>query len=132
MSGNLKQIILAEDDPDDLDFFQSALDECCDDFELLVANNGTELEPLLRKFPEPFAIVLDLNMPMLSGKECLQLIRSKKCYDKIPIIILSTSDDQKDRHFCLKNGANDYLVKPCSFNGLKTVVENLCNGAYNC
>ena len=130
MPENLKKIILAEDDPDDLDFFQSALNECCDDFELIVAKDGSELEPLLKKFPNPFAIVLDLNMPLVSGKECLQLIRSKSYFDNTPVLILSTSNDQKDKHFCLSNGANDYLVKPCSYNGLKEVVENLCKGAY--
>jgi CheY-like chemotaxis protein len=130
MSESNKKIILAEDDDDDVDFFEVALSECCNDCELLVAKNGNELTDILRQNPAPFAIVLDLNMPLVSGKESLVKIRSQKAYDKIPVIILSTSNDKKDKQFCLSNGATDYLVKPGSFSGLKEMILKLCNGGY--
>jgi CheY-like chemotaxis protein len=131
MSESNKKIILAEDDEDDVDFFEGALSECCDDFVLLVAKNGYELDQILQQNPSPYAIVLDLNMPLVSGKESLVKIRSQKGFDNIPVIILSTSNDLKDKQFCLSKGATDYLVKPGTFNGLKEMILKLCRGGYS-
>ena len=124
------KIILAEDDDDDVDFFKTALLECCDNFEVILARDGNELEGILLEHPNPFAIVLDLNMPLVTGKECLVKIRSQKAFDPVPVIILSTSSDEKDKQFCLDHGANDYLVKPGSFEGLKEVILKLCKQGY--
>lgn len=126
-----KKIILAEDDEDDVEFFEGALSECCDDCELIVAKDGNQLENILQQNPSPFAIVLDLNMPLVSGKESLVQIRAQKEFDHIPVIILSTSSDQKDKQFCLEKGATDYFVKPGSFSGLKKVISKLCEGGYS-
>jgi DNA-binding response OmpR family regulator len=131
MSESYKKIILAEDDDDDVDFFKGALSECRDDFNLLVAKNGNELDHILKQHPSPYAIVLDLNMPLVSGKESLVKIRSQNAFDRIPVIILSTSNDIKDKQFCLLNGATDYLVKPGTYNGLKEMILKLCNGGYS-
>ena len=131
MSESSKKIILAEDDNDDVEFFEGALSECCHDCVLLVAKDGFELEKILLQNPSPFAIVLDLNMPLVSGKESLVKIRSQKVFDNIPVIILSTSNDLKDKQYCLDHGATVYLVKPGSYNGLKSVIQKLCDGGYS-
>ena len=67
-------------------------------------------------------------MPCKSGKECLEEIRAKDEFNDVPVVILSTSSHKADIDYCLKNGANDYLVKPASFKGMKTIVENICSG----
>ena len=131
MSESNRKIILAEDDYDDVEFFEAALSESCDDCELLVATDGNELDHILQENPSPYAIVLDLNMPLVSGKECLVKIRSQKAFDHVPVIILSTSSDLKDKQFCLSEGATAYLVKPGSFSGLKKIILKLCNGGYS-
>jgi DNA-binding response OmpR family regulator len=66
-------------------------------------------------------------MPLKSGKECLEEIRAKDHFDVVPIAILSTSSSKSEIDYCLKKGANHYFVKPKSFNGMKSIVTNICN-----
>lgn len=128
MNAPFKHVVLAEDDAEDVELFQFALEEVCSDVELSVAGNGIELLHLLEKIPVPDVIVLDINMPIKSGKECLAEIRSKKIFDKVPVIIMSTSNSQHDIDYCLANGADKYLIKPADLTELKKMVENICEG----
>jgi CheY-like chemotaxis protein len=127
MQNPIKRIVIADDDEEDVEMFQSAVNETCPDLELTVANDGAHLINILNKIPRPDAILLDLNMPLKTGKECLVEIRTKDEFKDVPIVILSTSDHKADIDYCLKNGANDYIVKPQSFEGMKNIVINLCN-----
>ncbi|MGI8635688.1 MAG: response regulator [Segetibacter sp.] len=126
MSERFSHILLAEDDEDDVDLFQSALLEVCPGVKLTVAINGVELLKALPALPGPNVIVLDLNMPMKSGKECLLEIRKIKKFDNVPVIILSTSGYKGDIDFCLSNGADKYLQKPASVEHMKRIAEMLC------
>lgn len=126
MQTKYAHILLADDDPDDVELFQSALAESCPAVKLTVAQNGVELMSMLRSLPKPNVIVLDLNMPMKSGKECLVDIRKMKEYDDIPVIILSTSNNKSEKNFCMINGADNYFVKPPSFEHMKKIAEVMC------
>ena len=128
MAYPIKNIVIADDDPDDIEMFQCAVDETCPDLELTVATDGENLITILDSIPAPDAIFLDLNMPRKTGKECLEEIRTKEELNDVPIVILSTSNKKSDIDYCLKNGATHYFVKPHTYDGLKTIVENLCNG----
>jgi CheY-like chemotaxis protein len=127
MQSDPKHILMADDDPDDIEMFQSAVDETCSALQLTVATDGEKFLALLSKSPKPYAIFLDLNMPIITGKECLLEIRTKNEYDDVPIVIFSTSAQKSEIDFCLKNGANNYLTKPSSYAGIKSIVDNLCN-----
>jgi len=130
MITNIKHIILADDDEEDVEMFQTALDETCPRNEVTVAADGDKLLNLLEKLPVPDAIVIDLNMPCKSGKQCLQVIRSQKQYDRTPVIILSTSKLEADMQYCLSKGATQYFVKPKNFIGFKTLARNICSGDF--
>ncbi len=119
---------MADDDQDDVELFQCAVEETCPDLELTVATDGEKLINLLDEIPTPDAIFIDLNMPLKTGKECLEEIRTKDEFDNVPIVILSTSAQKADIDFCLNNGANHYFIKPHSYEGIKSIVENLCSG----
>ncbi|MES2649935.1 MAG: response regulator [Bacteroidota bacterium] len=123
-----KKIVIADDDYDDIELFQTALMEICPDHELTIAQDGISLLEILTNIERPYAIVLDLNMPGKSGKQCLKEIRSRKELEGVPIIILSTSSFQGDIQYCLAEGATQYLVKPTSFPALKKIAYNICNG----
>src|SRR3954470_8771543 len=86
-----KRIMIADDDPDDVQNFQLAMKESGISYRLIIANDGEDLLQLLDDLKAPDLIVLDLSMPRKNGAVCLQELRSKKQFDKIPIIILSTS-----------------------------------------
>src|SRR3954466_2420259 len=111
MPSAYKTLVIADDDRDDLQLFEDAVLETCPDMKLTVATDGAKLISLLHVIPKPDIILLDLNMPRKSGKECLKEIRAKDVFDDVPIVILSTSNEETDINYCLQNGANHYFVK---------------------
>lgn len=122
------RIFIADDDEDDLNFFQDAVKETCPTVELTMAEDGQELLEKLEKAPLPDVILLDLNMPYINGKECLKVLRQNPEYNKVPILIYSTSNAKSDIEYCLQNGANYYIVKPNSYHAVKLVVTDIYNG----
>jgi CheY-like chemotaxis protein len=130
MITTIKYIVFADDDAEDVDLFKTALNETCPRNELAVVENGEKLLELLDRVPLPDAIVIDLNMPCKSGKQCLLAIRAKKQFNRTPVIILSTSNLQTDMQYCLSKGATQNFVKPNNFLGFKTLARNICSGNF--
>lgn len=71
----------------------------------------------------PRLVVLDLNMPIVNGTQALLMIKRDPRLKHIPVIILSTSDNDEEKRKCLSYGAVDYLVKPMSFDEGRLIVE---------
>ena len=88
--------MLADDDRDDIELFQSAVKECSLNIKVSLSKNGQMLLELLEKETIPDFIVLDLNMPGISGYDCLKAIRKNQKYNNVVIMILSTSSSEKD------------------------------------
>jgi CheY-like chemotaxis protein len=126
MPSVFKNLVIADDDLDDIQLFMDAVVETCPDINLTVATGGMELLNILQEIPKPDIILLDLNMPCKSGKECLVEIRAKDDFKEVLVVILSTSSQSADIDFCLKKGANHYFVKPQSFEGMKSIVAKIC------
>ena len=120
------QIFLAEDDDDDAFFVRSALKELDAETELKHFYNGRDLLDTLRQSPgeQPNLILLDLNMPVLDGRETLKIIRAQISAD-LPIVILSTSSHPVERNACLENGANSYFTKPYSYQKYLEIMRSL-------
>ena len=74
----------------------------------------------------PDLILLDLNMPRLDGREALTLIKSDPDLQQIPIVILTTSHSSGDILLCYHLGANSFISKPVTFEGLVEVMKTLC------
>lgn len=77
------------------------------------------------KSQHPGLILLDLNMPGLDGRKTLQLIKENTSLKQIPVIILTTSSDERDVEACYQMGANTYVQKPVSFDGLIEAIKRL-------
>jgi two-component system response regulator len=88
-----------------------------------LAHKGQYADP--QKAPRPGLILLDLNMPGLDGRKTLQMIKADDKTRDIPVIILTTSADQRDIDHCYKIGANTYIQKPVSFEGLIDAIKRL-------
>ncbi len=73
--------------------------------------------------PVPAILLLDLNMPKKSGFEVLQWIRSQKEFKSLPVIVLSTSNQEHDIRKAYELGANSYLTKPSNFDQLVQMVK---------
>ncbi len=77
------------------------------------------------KSRRPNMILLDLNLPGIDGHQILVEIKQDKILKKIPIIVLTTSSDERDIEKCFQVGANSYIVKPVSFDGFVDAIKKL-------
>lgn len=73
----------------------------------------------------PDVVLLDINLPKLSGHEVLAEIRADEKLSELPVVVLSTSDTEADRKRAYRNHANSYLVKPLDFHAFRAIVESL-------
>lgn len=124
-------LLLADDDEDDCDFFKEALDEISIKTELTMVHDGVQLMDYLKKNISnlPDVVFLDLNMPRKNGIECLTEIKENEKLKALPIIIFSTSLDSEIVDNLYKKGASFYIRKPGDFSKLKKVIENALNKA---
>lgn len=120
-------IALADDDEDDRFFFQSAIDEMEFNSKLSLFKNGRELMDYLNQLDvvKPHILFLDLNMPGLSGFDCLKLIRNNPNLRDLSVAIYSTSNSEKDIEETLSEGANIYIHKPNEFERLKQIIKHV-------
>jgi len=110
-----KFILLGEDDPDDQEMLKDVFTAIDTAFVLFFVNNGSEVLSALGKLKDdqmPCLIVLDYNMPGLSGADILRELGTNERYKNIPKVVWSTSGSEKFRSVCLELGAVDYVLKP--------------------
>lgn len=121
-SGDLYKVYLIDDDEDEYLLFKQAVSELKLGVEVRYINNCAEMLDLLDKGDIPDLLFLDLNMPVISGRECIKKIRAK-LKDKLSIIIYSTSKYPPDVEGTHQDGANLYVIKPNSFEGLMQTLK---------
>ncbi len=116
-------VLLVEDNPDDVKITERAFQRMEPWIDLRVAKDGQDaLDYLLRPdgydagpAPRPDIILLDYNLPKLSGLEVLQGIRANSRLANLPVIMLTSSDRQETIEQCYAAGANTYILKPITF-----------------
>jgi CheY-like chemotaxis protein len=121
--------LIIDDDEDDRDFFEIALADCGHAYLCSTAPSGTDALLLLPHHVTPDFIFLDLNMPMVSGKECLQQIRRLEVLNHVPIVIYSTSSYHKDIEDARQLGASYFLSKTADINRLSQILSQLFSRA---
>jgi CheY-like chemotaxis protein len=128
-------ILMANDDEDTRFLVQEALREVPIAIRSEFVENGEQVLDYLYcrgryagagNWPRPDLILLDLNMPRLDGREALTLIRSDPEFQHIPVVILTTSQSRGDILLCYRLGANSFISKPVTFEGLVEVMKTLC------
>ena len=125
-------ILLVEDDPADQKLIKISLSREKITNELYIANNGEEALQYLQRSkngdnetPMPDLILLDLNMPGMGGKVFLKHIKADDELSTIPVVILTTSDYDKDIIESYKLQAAGYINKPGSLEEFQTIMQNL-------
>ncbi len=120
-------ILIVEDSDDDFDATKRAFSKANLINPIEHAISGEQaLEYLKNKDqPKPGLILLDLNMPGLDGRRTLEIIKQHQYLKKIPVVILTTSDDERDVKACYELGANTYIQKPVDFDGLISAIKQL-------
>ncbi len=121
--------MIVDDDADDCEFFCEAVTEINSSNECLMAQDGKDALKTLRSGIKqlPDFIFLDLNMPLMNGKSCLKELKNDVKLKNIPVIIYSTSSHPKDIEETHELGATHFLVKPSSFQKLKTEIAFVVN-----
>ena len=131
---NNVEILLVEDNPQDLELTLRALRKANLANHIQVARDGAEaLEFVLgegphagRKFEDtPKVILLDLKLPKIDGLEVLRRLKEDPHTQSIPVVVLTSSKEQKDVVQSYRLGVNSYIVKPVNFDGFATAVQEL-------
>jgi CheY-like chemotaxis protein len=130
---SLRSILLVEDNPNDVELTLSALKEAHLANEIVVTNDGEQaLNFLFRRGPHagrtgrhPAVILLDLKMPKIDGHEVLRQIRADPELRLIPVVMLTSSREEKDLYQSYDKGANSYVVKPVDFEEFITAISKL-------
>jgi CheY-like chemotaxis protein len=123
---NKPLILYAEDDYDDFESVREALEQLSPNYTVIQAKNGTEVLSYFEKEGArmPSLIVLDLNMPVMNGKEVLIWLKEKPLYKKIPVMIFTTSSREDDVKLCQKHGCT-FFRKPTLYRDLLHVVQTM-------
>ena len=114
-------IILADDDPDDC-FIFSTMSHELENVHTTCLNDCKTLLQFLESNKPPDLIFLDLNMPILSGQDCLKQIKQHAEWKKVPVVIYSTASRFEIVEECKQLGANLYIVKPTNTANLKSAI----------
>ncbi|PLK42203.1 MULTISPECIES: response regulator [Emticicia] len=123
---SILSILIADDDEDDKFLLKSAFEESGIEAPLSFVDNGQELVDFLHKAKKlPSIILLDLNMPKKDGREALKEIKENPKFRSIPILILTTSNSPEDIKNCYFLGANCFITKPSTFEGLMKMIGEL-------
>jgi CheY-like chemotaxis protein len=130
---NLKTILLAEDNPKDVELTLEALSEHNLANQVTVVKDGVETMEYLRyegsykqrKHEIPAVILLDIKMPRMDGIEVLKAIRSDEKLKTIPVVILTTSREESDLIKSYELGVNAYVVKPVNFKDFIEAIKQI-------
>lgn len=133
MAAELKRILLVEDDPRDVELILEALGDYHLANEVVVACDGEEALDYLdcrknfkdRPNGNPAVVLLDLKLPKVSGMEVLRHIRSDEKLKMTPVVILTSSREERDWIESYQLGINAYVVKPVDFHDFVEAVKEL-------
>jgi CheY-like chemotaxis protein len=130
---NLGRILIVEDDPNDVELTLTALTDHNLANEVVVTRDGQQALDYLycrgefntRSTDNPAVMLLDLKLPKVSGLEVLQQIKSDERLKMIPVVVLTSSNEEKDMMRSYSLGVNAYVVKPVDFHEFVNAVKEL-------
>lgn len=127
-------ILLVEDNPADIKITERAIKESGVAVELVVVRDGEEaVDYLMRRgthagdtvWREPALVLLDLNLPRMTGREVLERIRTTPALCMVPVVVLTTSRRHEDVQQMYAAGANTYIEKPQDFSRFVQVLQTI-------
>lgn len=126
---NTRPILLVEDNPVDLDLTLRAFKRRNLANPVLVARDGQEALDWIPRWeagePLPLVILLDVNLPRVNGLEVLRQLRKTPVSQLLPVVMLTSSSEERDVQMAYQHHANSYIVKPVSFDKLVDVATQI-------
>ena len=123
-----KRVLYADDDLDDKAWVSEAGKSMDYPMHIDFVENGKQVLSYLEECAAgsmPGAIILDLNMPALDGRQTLKRLKETPDYQDIPVIIVTTSASKMDQDMCKRLGAALYLTKPDTYTGWQDILKQL-------
>ena len=119
-------ILCIDDDDDDATLLENAVENYHPGINFLKSYGGNEALDLLHRLESlPDLILLDVNMPLMNGFDCLKKLRERSRFENIPVFMISTSASPRDVSRALENGAQKFLTKPNSFGKISEMVNEI-------
>lgn len=117
-------IVYADDDPDDLELVREAFAGYSDKVEVLTFSNGAKVLSYLNSKTEetPCLIILDINMPIIDGRQVLRQIRGSDRYAEVPIVLFTTSSNPEDKIYAEKYRAG-LITKPIEYQQMGCIAD---------
>lgn len=126
MLQNNNFILLAEDDEDDQELIRLVFERVTTKHAFEIVSNGAELlQKLTAHSTLPCLIILDLNMPVLNGIQTLEALNNHPEFEKVPKIILTTSDHEDSKATSFSKGAVDFFVKPSNMKDFMVTAKKM-------
>ena len=126
---SLPPILLVEDNPMDLDLTLRAFSKKKFSNQVHVARDGEEALAFIPRWEAgealPAVILLDINLPKINGLEVLRQLKAHERFRRIPVVVLTSSREDKDLKTAYDLGVNSYIEKPVSFNKFMDVAEQI-------
>ncbi len=130
---DLRPILLVEDSPQDLELTLQALKKCQLANDIVIARDGVEALDYLysrnahagRPTPEPAVIMLDLKLPRVDGLEVLEIVKTDLALRHLPVVMLTSSREERDLVRSYQLGVNAFVVKPVSFTDFYQAIQDL-------
>lgn len=130
---DLRPILLVEDNPNDLELTLAALAKCQLANEIIVARDGAEALDYLNgtgsyegcKPQQPAVVLLDLKLPKIDGLQVLEQIKTDSTQRRIPVVMLTSSREERDLVHSYELGVNAFVVKPVDFNTFFEAMQDL-------
>lgn len=120
-----RSILFVEDDETDRFFLKLSLSESNLDIDASYCSSGAEALDRLRTQDAPGLIITDLSMPDMDGLELTETLKSDKAFSAIPVLMLSTSNDERDVRRFYEKAGNAYIRKPDSPDGYERVLSEI-------
>lgn len=123
-------VMLVDDNPDHMDIIQEVIQDYAPEAELIIKSNGREALDYIKQSMSanydgsvPSVVLMDIKMPVMDGFEALDAIKQDETVQSIPVVMLSTSENEEDVKRCYSGGANGFMSKPLKLDDLVAKVQ---------
>lgn len=123
-------VVYADDDPDDIELVEDAFRRYANNVEVVTFPDGSQALSYLRNLtdadPLPCLVILDINMPVISGKDVLVRLRQMERYEDVPVVLFTTSSMPVDRNFATQYKAG-FITKPLGYEQMEMITKEFIN-----